>query len=308
MSQPEPVQELQTELQGLGERSASLSADIWRRLRRHKLAMLGLFFVIVLCLVAVFAPLVAPADPFDPELLDRLALPGRPSEITKTGTYILGSDQLWRDILSRVLYGARISLSVGIVSQLIVTILGVAAGALAGYYGGRVDSLVMRLADIMFAFPSLLFAIGVMVALGPSLYNIFIALAVTGWAGRARLIRGEVLRIKENEFVEAARAQGASDLLIILRHILPNSLGPLIVSITLGIPGAIMGEASLSFLGLGAQPPTASWGSMIYEARAFLRVDPLFSVWPGIAIMLTVFAFNLLGDGLRDALDPKSEM
>jgi peptide/nickel transport system permease protein/oligopeptide transport system permease protein len=280
-------------------------ADAWRRLRRNRLAMAGLVYIVILVLVAIFAPALAPADPYKQELLSRLAPMGAPSQITRTGTFILGADHLGRDILSRIIYGSRISLAVGLISEFIVTVIGVTVGLVAGYYGGWFDSLVMRVCDILFAFPDLLFCIGIMFALGPGLLNIFIALSVVGWAGMARLVRGQVLALKEAEYVEAARAQAVSDLRIMFRHILPGCLAPVIVSITLGIPGAIMGEASLSFLGLGAQPPTASWGSMIYDARAYLRTHPLFSVWPGIAIMLTVFAFNLFGDGLRDALDPR---
>lgn len=280
-------------------------ADAWRRLRRNRPAMAGLVYIVILVLVAIFAPVLAPADPYEQELLSRLAPVGAPSDITRTGTFILGADHLGRDILSRIIYGSRISLAVGLISEFIVTVIGVTVGLLAGYYGGWFDSLVMRLCDILFAFPDLLFCIGIMFALGPGLLNIYIALSVVGWAGMARLVRGQVLVLKETEYVEAARAQAVSDLRIMFRHILPGCLAPVIVSITLGIPGAIMGEASLSFLGLGAQPPTASWGSMIYDARAYLRTHPLFSVWPGIAIMLTVFAFNLFGDGLRDALDPR---
>ncbi|MHB9059064.1 MAG: ABC transporter permease, partial [Bacillota bacterium] len=231
--------------------------------------------------------------------------PGSHSNITRGGVYLLGSDQLGRDLLSRIIHGSRISLAVGLVSEFIVSVLGITLGAIAGYYGGRVDAWIMRISDIMFAFPDLLFAIGIMFALGPSIFNIFIALGVVGWAGMARLVRSQIMSLKEMEFVESARAQGISDFRIILRHLLPNCLGPIIVSITLGIPGAILGEAGLSFLGLGAQPPIASWGSMIYNARPYFSTQPYFSIFPGVAIMIVVFAFNLFGDGLRDALDPR---
>ncbi|MCG0275148.1 MAG: ABC transporter permease [Thermosediminibacteraceae bacterium] len=283
----------------------SLWQDALRRLKKNKPAMAGLVVVIILSLVAVMAPLLSPADPLKTDLANRLKPPGSPSAICKNGVYILGSDEFGRDILSRIIYGAQISLSVGIISQVIVTVIGVTMGALAGYYGGMIDMIVMRIADILFAFPDLLFYIGVMFALGPSIYNIFIALALIGWAGVARLVRSQVLYLREMEYVEAARALGLSDARIILRHILPNCMGPIIVSVTMGIPGAILSEATLSFLGLGVQPPHPSWGNMIYAARAYMLSCPWYSVWPGIAIMVTVFAFNLLGDGLRDALDPR---
>ncbi len=279
--------------------------DAWRRLKKKKPAMFGLVVIMIFALMAIFAPLIAPADPNKIDLDNRLKPPGAPSKICKNGVYLLGSDEFGRDILSRIIYGSRISLSIGILTQALVTVIGVAMGALAGYYGGKIDMAIMRIVDILFAFPDLLFYIGIMFALGPGIYNLFIALSILGWAGRARLIRSQVLSIKETEYVEAARAQGLSDFRIIVKHILPNCMGVIIVSVTLGIPAAILTEASLSFLGLGILPPTPSWGNMIYAARAYMRVNPLYSVWPGIAIMLSVFAFNLLGDGLRDVLDPR---
>jgi len=292
-----------------GERQNLKGYSFWKeafkRLKKNRPAMIGLFMIIIFSIIAVSAPLLSPADPIKQDLDNRLRPAGAPSRISRNGVYLLGSDEFGRDIFSRVLYGARISMSVGIISQILVTLIGVSMGSLAGYYGGKIDMVIMRLADILFAFPSLLFYIGVMFALGPSIYNIFIALALIGWAGMARLVRSQVISIKEMEFIEAARAQGLSDARIILKHILPNCIGPIIVSVTLGIPTAILAEASLSFLGLGVQPPTPSWGNMIYAARAYIRSNPMYSVWPGIAIMVMVFSFNLLGDGLRDALDPK---
>jgi peptide/nickel transport system permease protein/oligopeptide transport system permease protein len=292
-----------------GERQNLKGYSFWKeafkRLKKNRPAMIGLFMIIIFSIIAVSAPLLSPADPIKQDLDNRLRPAGAPSRISRNGVYLLGSDEFGRDIFSRVLYGARISMSVGIISQILVTLIGVSMGSLAGYYGGKIDMVIMRLADILFAFPSLLFYIGVMFALGPSIYNIFIALALIGWAGMARLVRSQVISIKEMEFIEAARAQGLSDTRIILKHILPNCIGPIIVSVTLGIPTAILAEASLSFLGLGVQPPTPSWGNMIYAARAYIRSNPMYSVWPGIAIMVMVFSFNLLGDGLRDALDPK---
>lgn len=279
--------------------------DAFKRLKRNRPAMIGLVIIILFTILAILSPVLSPADPIKQDLSNRLKPPGSPSNICKNGVYILGSDEFGRDILSRILYGARISLSVGIISQILVTIIGVTMGSLAGYYGGKIDMLIMRLADILFAFPDLLFYIGVMFALGPSIYNVFVALALIGWAGMARLVRSQVISLREMEYIEAAKAQGLSDLRIILKHILPNCVGPIIVAITMGIPGAILAEASLSFLGLGVQPPTPSWGNMIYAARAYMRTNPMYSVWPGLAIMIMVFSFNLLGDGLRDAFDPR---
>lgn len=282
------------------------SRTAWHRLQQHGLAMVGLGFIGLLTLVAFLAPLLAPADPTAQDLLARMAKPGTPFGALGDGTYWLGADQLGRDVLSRMLYGARVSLLVGFVAQGIVLVIGVTLGALAGYYGGRIDRLIMRTADILFAFPDLLFAIAVMFALGRGLLNLFVALSVVGWAGMSRLVRSQVLQLKEREFVEGARAAGARDGWVIIRHILPNALGPIIVAVTLGIPGAMMSEASLSYLGLGVQPPTATWGSMIYEGKTYLKYAPWISLAPGAMIMLTVLAFNLLGDGLRDAFDPRS--
>ncbi len=284
---------------------STFTREAWKRLKRNKAAMVGLVMIIILVLVALTADLIAPADPYAQDLYARLAPPGAASTLSRTGTYILGADQLGRDLLSRIIHGSRISLAVGILSEFVVVLIGITLGAISGFYGKWVDTVIMRLGDIMFAFPDLLFCIGIMFVLGPNIFNVFIAISVVGWAGMARLVRSQVLYLKETQFIESARAQGLSDFRIITRHILPNCLGPIIVSVTLGIPGAIMSEASLSFLGLGAQPPMASWGSMIYAARTYIRTSPLYSVFPGLAIAYTVFAFNLFGDGLRDALDPR---
>jgi ABC-type dipeptide/oligopeptide/nickel transport system permease subunit len=210
-------------------------------------------------------------------------------------------------MLSRVIWGARISLLVGFVSETLIVVIGVTMGSLAGYYGGWVDNVISRLCEILFAFPDLLFAIAMMFALGNGLLNLFITLGVISWAGMARLVRSQVLQLKEREYVQAAKAAGAKDFWVILRHILPNAIGPIIISATLGVPGAIMAEASLSFLGLGVQPPTATWGAMIYDGRPYLMSSPLVSIVPGVAVMLTVLAFNLFGDGLRDAFDPRAK-
>lgn len=279
------------------QESRSLYYDAWLRLKRNKTAIFGLVFVILLIFIAVFAKYIAPHNPDIQNLDARLKPP--------TAVHLLGTDDFGRDILSRIIYGARVSLLVGVISEGIALFIGLVLGALAGYYGGKVDNLIMRLCDVMFAFPELLFCIGIMFALGPGIYNVFIAIGIVGWAGYARLLRGQILSIKQTEFVEAAKATGASDVRIIFKHIFPNTLAPIIIMLTLRIPGAIMSEASLSFLGLGVQPPMASWGSMIYDGRSFLRTFPWLSVTPGIAIMLTVLSFNLLGDGVRDAFDPR---
>jgi len=264
---------------------------------RRPATLISLIVVVMLVIVAVFAPLIAPYDPDIQDWSTMLATP-HPK-------YPLGTDELGRDILSRIIFGSRISLSVGLVSVGISTILGVSMGAIAGYYGGLADTLIMRLTDILFAFPGLLFAIAIMFALGPGIMNVFIALGIVGWAGIARIIRGSVLQLREVPFVEATEAAGGDDLRLLWKHIIPNCLPTIIVLVTLRIPGAIMSEASLSFLGLGAQPPTPSWGSMIFEARQYIRQVPTYSLFPGLAIMVTVLAFNILGDGLRDILDPK---
>ncbi len=275
----------------------SLLRNTWRRLLRNKMAVVGLILIVVLTLLAIFAGTVSPYDPYQLSFREKLQPP--------SAAHLLGTDELGRDMLSRLIYGARISLSVGLISQVIAVVIGIIVGAVAGYFGGRLDNYLMRLTDMMFAFPDLLFAMGIMFALGPGLINLFIALGIVGWAGMARLVRGQVLSIREREFIEAARAIGESDFRIIMRHVLPNCMAPIIISVTLGIPGAIMAEAGLSFLGLGAQPPLSSWGQMIAFGKAWMRSAPWLSVYPGLAIMVTVLAFNLFGDGLRDALDPR---
>lgn len=285
-------------------RSAGATARTWSYwgyvrscIVKRRVTMVSLVVVLILTISAIAAPLFAPYSPRAQDWGHMLEGP--------SGRFLLGTDELGRDILSRIIFGARVSLAVGFVSVSISMVLGVVLGAVAGFYGGWADTIIMRITDILFAFPSLLFAIAIMFALGPGLMNVFIALGIIGWAGIARMIRGLVLQFKEAPFVEASVAAGASNSRIIWRHIMPNCLPTIIVLITLYIPGAIMSEASLSFLGLGAQPPTPTWGSMIYEARQYIRQVPTYSLFPGLAIMVTVLAFNLLGDGLRDILDPK---
>ena len=282
----------------LGETQLAMA---WRRLRRDRVAMVGLVLVLLLALVAVLAPWIAPYDPVtDYNLRNRLQPPSK--------EHWLGTDASGRDVFSRIVYGARISLTVGLTSRVVTLILGVGLGALAGYFAGTwVDMLVMRLSEIVDALPSLFVAIAISVAIGPGIYTVFIALGFVGWADMCRLIRGQVLTIREQQFVEAARAIGCSSGRIVFRHILPQVTAPIMVSLTMGIAGAIMAETALSFLGLGAQPPTPTWGSMMNYARQYIYIAPHLVFAPGVAILITVYAFNLLGDGLRDALDPRTK-
>jgi ABC-type dipeptide/oligopeptide/nickel transport system permease subunit len=268
------------------------------RLRRDRFFQLGLLFVSVVVVAAVFAPWLAPHDPITGDLKNAyLVEPG--------SRFLLGTDTQGRDVLSRVLYGARLSLSVGVISQSVSVTLGVLLGLLAGYYGRWVDALVMRLADITLAFPTLLLLIAVAAAVKPSLPVVFVVIGIVGWAGMARLVRSQVLVLRHSEFVLAARALGARDRRILLRHLLPNVRTQVIIAATLGIAGAIMAEAALSFVGLGAQPPTPSWGAMVADGRDLLRVAPWISLAPGLAIGAAVLGFNLVGDALREAYDPK---
>jgi len=274
------------------------SGVLGERLRRDRFFQLGLVLVGLVVSAAVLAPWLAPFDPLRGDLRNAyLVGPG--------GRFLLGTDTQGRDVLSRVLYGARLSLSVGLISQAVSVTLGVILGLVAGYYGRWVDTLVMRLADVTLAFPTLLLLIAVAAAVKPSLPVIFLVIGVVGWAGMARLVRGQVLVLKRAEFVVAARALGARDRRVLLRHLLPNVRTQVIIAATLGIAGAIMAEAALSFVGLGAQPPTPSWGAMVADGRDFLRVAPWVSFAPGIAIGLAVLGFNLVGDALRETFDPK---
>lgn len=279
----------------IGE-SDTIKDKLLRMARQNKLAVFSFFVIVILILAAVFAPLVAPYDPYAQSLRDRLQAP--------SAAHILGTDELGRDAFSRIIYGSRISLVIGLVPTLISMLIGTILGLLAGYYGKKVDFIIMRLADIMLAFPSLLLAMVVMYTMGGGLVNIFIALSLVNWAGTARIVRAETLSLKEKEYVEAARSIGVKDFVIMIRHILPNCLPSLIVLFTLNIPSAILSESSLSFLGVGAQPPSASWGLMVVKARKYLFAEPWLSIAPCVAIMIVVLAFNFLGDGLRDVLDP----
>lgn len=271
--------------------------DTWKRIKKNKAALLGLIMVSIFILVAIFAPLLAP---YDPNEINLAAILKEPS-----AEYWLGTDYYGRDLLSRIIYGSRISISVGVIVQLVSISIGTFMGSLAGYYGGKVDMIIMRMVDIVMSFPSLLLTIAIMVALGPGLYNVFLALGAVWWTRTARIIRSEFMQHREKEYVEAARALGNNDFIIMYKHILPNCLAPIIITFTMGVASAIMAEASLSFLGLGAQEPTPSWGSIINNGLQYLRTKPWYSLFPGLAIAYTVLAFNLFGDGLRDALDPK---
>jgi len=254
--------------------------------------------LLVLALITVLAPVLAPQDPIKTNLEQRLAPPG-------TSGYPLGADDLGRDILSRLIWGGRISLLVGFGAVLVAMTFGVLLGLIAGYYGGWSDSLIMRGIDILMAFPAILLAIAIVASLGPGLRNAMLAIAIVGIPYYARIVRGSVLSLREQDFVTAARSIGASSYRILMRHVLPNCLGPLIIAATLDVGWMIMAAAGLSFLGLGAQPPTAEWGVMLSQGRQFVRHAPWVSILPGAAIFLVVLALNLFGDGLRDALDPR---
>ena len=269
----------------------------WNIFKKNKVAMACLGIVTILCLVALFAPWIAPYDPDAQVLTERLMPP--------SAQHWFGTDDLGRDIFSRIVYGCRISLSVGVVSQIIATVIGYTMGVCAGYFGGKVDAVISFIIQVFSSFPFLLFAIAIMFVLGPGLVNLYLALGLLGWASTARLIRGDVMRLKKMEYIDACKISGGSSFKIIMKHLLPNCLSTLIVTVTLGIPSAIMSEASLSFLGLGVRPPMSSWGSMISFSQPYIRSATYYSVIPGLAIIITVLAFNMLGDGLRDALDPK---
>lgn len=271
--------------------------EAWRRLLKSKIGIAGLAIIIFLIIVAVLAPKLAPYDPLKSNILARYKAP--------SSEHLLGTDGMGRDILSRIIYGSRISIQVGLVSVGLALIFGVSFGLLAGYYGGKLDMLIMRFMDIMLAFPSILLAIGIVAILGPQLKNAMLAIGIINVPRFARIVRSSVLSIKESEYISAARALGAGDLRIIFKHLLPNAMAPLIVQTTLSIATAILEAAALSFLGLGAQPPSPEWGAMLSDARSSLQKAPWVATFPGLAIIFGVLGFNLLGDGLRDALDPK---
>ena len=286
--------------EGFSEKPRSLWSDAWRRLRYSITARIGMVIVAIILLAAVLAPLV---DPYNPKLDSDLENSRQPP----SWQHIMGTDNLGRDILRRILHGARLSLSVGIVAVLISGTGGTVLGLVSGYFGGAVDMVIMRIVDILMAFPGMLLAIAIVAVRGPGLFNTVVAISVVGVSGYARLVRSMVLSLREREYILAAHMVGVRNPRIIFRHILPNSLAPIIVSATMGIGGRILQAAALGFLGLGAQPPAPEWGVMISDGRPFLRQQPHMVFFPGMAIMFTVLGFNLLGDGLRDALDPQMQ-
>ena len=267
-----------------------------KRLLKNFAFTSGLVLTVLILLAAIAAPLLAPHDPNVP-IGSRLEKP--------SNEHMFGLDELGRDVLSRMIWGARVSLRVGFSVVLLASLVGVTLGAISGYFGGAIDVLVMRLCDILMAFPGILLAIAMVAILGPSLNNVILALATIGWVGYARLVRGQVLKVREMEYVTAAKALGAKSPRVIIRHVLPNVINPVIVMATLGLAGAILSEAALSFLGLGVQPPTPSWGAMLTAGRRYLGTANHLAIYPGVAIMLAVMGLNFLGDGLIDALDPK---
>jgi len=273
------------------------SAEIFKRLKRNKLAMFGLVVLIILLLTAVFADFIAPYG-FDDQNLDNM-LQGPSSE------HVFGTDEFGRDIFSRIIYGSQVSLRVGFFAVAISVVCGGLLGAIAGYFGGLIDNLIMRVMDVLLAIPSILLAISISASLGSGLTNLMIAVGISSIPGYARLVRASVLSIRNIEYIEAAKSVGAGHFSIIIKHIIPNCLSPIIVQATLGVAFAILTAAGLSFIGLGIQPPNPEWGAMLSSGRGYIRDFPHLTLFPGLAIMMTILALNFLGDGLRDALDPK---
>ena len=279
----------------IGEKDG-IREQLLRMCRQNKLAVFSAIVILLIILMAIFAPLIAPYGEAEQDLTARLQAP--------SAAHLFGTDELGRDVFSRVLYGSRLSLIIGIFPTVISLAVGIVLGLIAGYFRGWADYLIMRVADVMLSFPSLLLAMVVMYTLGSSTVNIFIALSLVSWASVARVVRSQTLSLKESEYVEAARSIGVSNKNVMFRHILPNCIPSLIVLFTLNVPSAILSESSLSFLGIGAQPPAASWGLIVNQSKQFLFTQPWLSLAPCIAIMIVVLAFNFLGDGLRDVLDP----
>lgn len=271
--------------------------QIRKRFMKNKLAVAGLLFLVALVIFSILTPWIAPYDPGEIDLSNIEAPPSK--------EHWLGTDELGRDVLTRLMYGSRVTLAVGIVSMIIGVAVGCIFGALAGYYGGIVDNAIMRFVDIMLSFPTIFLLIIMASYVKAGIGGIMLIIGLTSWMGVARLVRGEFLSLKEKEFVEASRALGVRDVRVMFRHLLPNAIGPVIVAATLDVGYAILYESSLSFLGIGIQPPAASWGNMLSNAQANIYTAPWLAIWPGLCIFLTVLAFNFVGDGLRDALDPK---
>ena len=270
---------------------------IGKRFSRNKLALSGSFIVLCLITIAIFAPVLAPFDPTTIDIHNVLSPP--------SGKHLLGTDELGRDLLSRMIWGSRVSLKVGIVAVGIAMIIGTIIGSVSGFYGGKTDAILMRFVDIMLAFPTFFLILAVIAILEPSIFTIMAVIGVTGWMDVARLVRAEFLSLKERDFVDAAKALGASNFRLIFRHVLPNALSPVFVAATFGIAGAILTESGLSFLGLGVQPPDPSWGNILTSGKDNIEVAWWLSLFPGLAILVTVLSYNLVGEGLRDALDPR---
>jgi peptide/nickel transport system permease protein len=281
----------------MAERGRGEIRAFWRTFVRNRLAVGGGIVVGILVALAVFAPLLAPWDPNKPDTR-RILSPPSPS-------HPLGTDQIGRDVLSRVLYGARVSLAVGFVSVGIATIIGILLGAAAGYHGGLVDAVIMRVVDLMLVFPRFFLLLAVLAFLKPSIWTIMVVIGLSGWMGVARLVRAEFLTLREREFVVWSESIGASAARVVFRHILPNAMAPVLVAMTLGIPAAILTESGLSFLGLGVQPPYATWGNILTDGKDALEIAWWMTLYPGLAILITVLSYNLLGEGIRDALDPR---
>jgi peptide/nickel transport system permease protein len=271
--------------------------EFWHRFYHNKLMFFGALIVVALLLVSVLAPWLAPYDPGQIDLQHVLAPP--------SADHLLGTDQLGRDVLSRMIWGARISLKVGFVATGLAILIGTALGAVSGYYGGWVDSVIMRLVDIMLCFPTFFLILAVIAVLEPSIWNIMIIIGLTGWMGVTRLVRADFISLRERDFVKAAQAIGASDWRIIFMHILPNAMASILVAATLGVAGAILTESALSFLGIGVQPPTPSWGNILTAGKDNIDIAWWLSLFPGLAILITVVGYNLLGEGIRDLLDPR---
>jgi peptide/nickel transport system permease protein len=272
-------------------------SEVWRRLKRNRAAIVGGIVVLLFVFIALLAPLISPYPPDEGELSKRLQPPSQ--------EHLLGTDPLGRDLLSRVIYGARISLQIQVIAVSIALVIGTLLGMIGGYYGGKLDHLIMRFMDILLAFPGIFLAISIIAVLGPGLVNLMLAAGIYSIPQFARIVRGSVLSLKEKEFVEAARAVGESDFYILFRYLLPNSMAPVIIQTTLRMATVLLTASGLSFLGLGVQPPTAEWGAMLSNARAYLITAPHVATVPGLAIMLVVMGFNLFGDGIRDSLDPR---
>jgi peptide/nickel transport system permease protein len=297
---PEPVRHRRLGVERAQPRDGeSIWRAAWRRLCKNRRAMLGLYVLLVLTLASIFAPQLSSHDRDKPNLLMAERAPSR--------EHWLGTDELGRDVFTRLMYGGRVSLTVGLVAVSIYMVIGIFLGAIAGYYGGIVDSVIMRITDVVLMIPFFPLALTMAAVLKPSVYNTMIIIGLLGWTGICRLVRGEFLTLRRRDFVEAAQAEGAGDLRIIFRHILPNAMAPIMVAATLGVAGAVLSEAGLSFLGFGVQQPTPSWGNMLSSAISLrvLVMQPWLWIPPGLIIFIAILAINLVGDGLRDALDPR---